>query len=124
VAGILVEARWRARRIDWVAIGVGVNVRSPAGVATAAALRPGVNRLDVLGELVPAIRAAAAGQCALTASEMEEFAGRDLAAGRQCVEPARGEVRGITAAGELLVSSDGGVRAYRDGSLTFAGASA
>ena len=81
VAGILVEARWRARRIDWVAIGVGVNVRTPRGVANGAGLAEGVQRVEVLGELVPAIRAAAAGRSVLTASELEEFKRRDIAAG-------------------------------------------
>ena len=32
LAGILIEARWRSDRIDWVAIGIGVNVREPANV--------------------------------------------------------------------------------------------
>lgn len=122
VAGILIEARWRARRIDWVAIGVGVNVRLPGGVSTSSALRPDVERLEVLAELLPAVRAAAAARSALTASELADFAVRDMAAGRACVDPAPGEVRGITAAGELLVSTVTGVRAFRDGSLTFAGA--
>ena len=121
VAGILVEARWRARRIDWVAIGVGVNLRAPGGVATAAGLDPSARRVDVLTELVPAIRAAAAGRSALTASELEEFASRDLSAGRPCIEPVAGVVRGITAAGELLVDTPSGVRSFRDGSLTLSG---
>jgi BirA family biotin operon repressor/biotin-[acetyl-CoA-carboxylase] ligase len=124
VAGILIEARWRARRVDWVAIGVGVNVREPAGVSASAALRPDVERLEVLAELLPAVRAAAAARSALTASELDEFAARDMAAGRTCIDPAPGEVRGITASGELLVSTVTGVRAFRDGSLTFAGATA
>jgi len=121
VAGILVEARWRARRIDWVAIGVGVNLRAPAGVGTAGALDPGARRVEVLAELIAAVRAAAAGRSALTASEMEEFATRDYSAGRPCIEPAAGVVRGITAAGELLVDTASGVRSFRDGSLIFTG---
>src|SRR6476659_4547957 len=75
LAGILVEARWRANRIDWVAIGIGVNVREPAGVANAASLIAGVRRVDVLAELVPAVRAAAAARGPLTASELDEVAG-------------------------------------------------
>jgi BirA family biotin operon repressor/biotin-[acetyl-CoA-carboxylase] ligase len=121
VAGILVEARWRARRVDWVAIGVGVNLRAPDGVAASAGLAPNARRIDVLAEIVPAVRAAAAGRSALTASELEEFAARDLAAGRPCVEPATGIVRGITAEGELLVDTGSGVRSFRDGSLIFSG---
>jgi BirA family biotin operon repressor/biotin-[acetyl-CoA-carboxylase] ligase len=124
LAGILVEARWRAGRVDWVAIGIGVNVREPSGVASAAALRSGVERLDVLAELVPAMRAAAAARGALTVLELEEFAMRDFAIGRTCVDPVPGQVQGITASGELLVHTATGVRAFRDGSLTLAGATA
>ena len=39
-------------------------------------------------------------------------------------DPAPGEVQGINEAGELLVNTASGVRAFRDGSLTFAGATA
>jgi len=122
LAGILVEARWRANRVDWVAIGIGVNVRPPIDVENAASLEPETTRVDVLAELVPALRAAAHARGPLSAGELEEFAARDMAAGRACVAPASGRVRGITPTGELLVDTDVGLRAFRDGSLTFAGA--
>jgi BirA family biotin operon repressor/biotin-[acetyl-CoA-carboxylase] ligase len=122
LAGILVEARWRANRIDWVAIGIGVNVRTPPDVENAASLQPATDRIDVLAELVPALRAAARARGPLSAVELEEFATRDIAAGRACITPAPGQVRGITSSGELLVDTDVGLRAFRDGSLTFAGA--
>lgn len=122
LAGILVEARWRAGRIDWVAIGLGVNVREPADVANAASLGPGADRVDVLTELVPAVRAASAARGPLTTAELEEFATRDFAAGRTCIDPTPGQVRGITPLGELLVDTVAGLRTFRDGSLTLAGA--
>jgi BirA family biotin operon repressor/biotin-[acetyl-CoA-carboxylase] ligase len=122
LAGILIEARWRANRIDWVAIGIGVNVRMPSGVASAASLVGATSRLDVLSELVPAVRSAAAARGLLTSAELAEFSERDVARGRACIEPAAGEVRGINESGELLVDTGNGVRAFRDGSLTFAGA--
>jgi BirA family biotin operon repressor/biotin-[acetyl-CoA-carboxylase] ligase len=122
VAGILIEARWRASRIDWVAIGIGVNVRMPSGVASAASLAGGTRRVDVLAELVPAVRSAVGARGQLTSAELAEFSERDVARGRTCVEPAQGEVRGINESGELLVDTGQGVRAFRDGSLTFAGA--
>ena len=122
LAGILIEARWRANRIDWVAIGIGVNVRMPSGVASAASLTDGVKRVDVLTELVPAVRSAAAARELLTSAELAEYSARDIARGRVSVEPAQGEVRGINESGELLVDTGHGVRAFRDGSLTFAGA--
>jgi BirA family biotin operon repressor/biotin-[acetyl-CoA-carboxylase] ligase len=122
LAGILVEARWRANRLDWVAIGIGVNVRAPTDVEDAASLDPHAERVDVLAELVPALRAAARARGPLSADELDEFAARDMAAGRTCVTPASGRVRGISSAGELLVDTDVGLRAFRGGSLTFAGA--
>jgi len=91
-------------------------------VVNAAGLRPGVQRVDVLAELVPAVRAAAAARGPLTTSELEQFATRDFAAGRACIDPVPGEVRGITSSGELLVDTSTGLRAFRDGSLTLAGA--
>jgi BirA family biotin operon repressor/biotin-[acetyl-CoA-carboxylase] ligase len=122
LAGILVEARWRAGCIDWVAIGIGVNVRPPSGLSGAASLRAATSRLDVLAELVPAVRAAARSRGNLSPAELEEFSSRDVAAGRPCIDPMPGHVKGISPAGELLVETPGGVRAFRDGSLTFAGA--
>ena len=122
LAGILVEARWRANRLDWVAIGIGVNVRAPTDMENAASLEVHADRVDVLAELVPALRAAAHARGPLSTGELDEFAARDMAAGRTCVAPASGRVRGITSAGELLVDTDSGLRAFRDGSLTFPGA--
>ncbi|MEA2705542.1 MAG: BirA family transcriptional regulator, partial [Gemmatimonadaceae bacterium] len=60
LAGILVEARWREQSVEWIAIGLGLNVRSPENVESAAGLEPGTVRVDVLGELIPALRSAAA----------------------------------------------------------------
>lgn len=117
LGGILVEARWREASLEWVAIGVGINVRQPENVSGAGALEPGTLRLDVLSELVPAVRVAAAVTGALTAEEIEEFNARDLARGRSCVEPARGRVVGINGAGELLVALADSVAPFRSGSL-------
>lgn len=118
VAGILVEARWREARIEWVAIGLGVNVATPSGLP-AAGLRPGTRRLDVLRALLPAIRAATLLRGALTPAELETFAARDLALGRTCIEPVPGVVEGIAADGALLVRGRYGdsVRRFHAGSL-------
>ena len=117
LAGILVEARWRDGAPDWAAVGFGLNVRVPPDQPRATALRAGVSRLEVLGELVPALRAAAFARGGLTTAELDAFARRDLARGRPCVEPAQGTVRGISAAGELLVLTPEGEVACRAGSL-------
>lgn len=117
LAGILVEARWRESSLEWVAIGVGVNVRAPEGIEGSAWLEPDTNRLDVLSELVPSVRSAATEVGPLRNDEMEEFAARDLARGRKCVTPALGRVAGITPTGELLVTLADSVATFRSGSL-------
>jgi len=117
LGGILVEARWRESAVEWVAIGMGVNVKIPESVDNAGSLEPGTDRLDVLGELIPAIRAAARGQGPLQSAEMEEFNARDLARGRNCVQPAVGRVAGISPSGELLVTLADSIVPFRSGSL-------
>jgi BirA family transcriptional regulator, biotin operon repressor / biotin---[acetyl-CoA-carboxylase] ligase len=116
LAGILIEARWRDQRPDWVAIGFGVNVLPP-GVVPGAGLTPGTRRLEVLAELVPALRAAAAARGPLAPTELEGFAARDLARGRRCRQPEAGLVLGITARGELRVAAAAGEMTFRGGSL-------
>jgi len=117
LGGILVEARWREEAVEWVAIGVGVNVRRPTNVENASSLEVGAERLDVLAELVPALRSAAAATGPLDAAEIEEFNARDIARGRICTGPARGRVAGITARGELLIVLADSVAPFRSGSL-------
>jgi BirA family transcriptional regulator, biotin operon repressor / biotin---[acetyl-CoA-carboxylase] ligase len=117
LAGVLVEARWRGPRPDWVAIGLGVNVRPPRGIPAAVGLRDGTSRIDVLASLVPALRDAAGRRGALDATELDEYAARDYARGRRCVRPARGIVAGVTSVGELAVQTATGVEHYRAGSL-------
>lgn len=117
LAGVLVEARWREQAVEWVAIGLGVNVKAPENLENAAGLEPGTERLDVLAELVPALRAAAQAGGPLDADEREEFNARDLARGRACVQPAVGRVAGITPTGELLVALADSVVPFRSGSL-------
>jgi BirA family transcriptional regulator, biotin operon repressor / biotin---[acetyl-CoA-carboxylase] ligase len=117
LAGILIEARWQDQRPLWVAIGIGINVRTPMEVATATGLRPGSSRLAVLEAVVPALRAAALIVGGLTPAEMEECRRRDIARGRRCREPAAGQVTGIGDRGELLVETADGPRVFRSGSL-------
>ena len=117
LGGILVEARWREQAVEYVAIGLGVNVKVPRNVASAAGLEEGTDRLDVLGDLVPGVLAASRATGPLKADEMEEFDARDLARGRKCIEPAVGRVAGITATGELLVALADSVGSFRSGSL-------
>lgn len=121
LAGILIEARWRDGRPEWVAIGIGINLTPPASEPNAIGLRAGVRRDDVLAAIVGPLRHAAARAGHLDAAELAAFAARDVAAGRRCREPVRGIVRGIDASGALLVdvgsAQADGLAAVRAGSL-------
>ncbi len=128
LAGVLIEARWRGARADWVAIGVGINLTPPpdapdaiglGGLDTAAdtAADAAAEAAAVLAEAVPAIRAAAFAGGPLREDELLAFASRDLARGRSVTEPARGTARGISPAGELLVETAAGLSSHRTGSL-------
>lgn len=146
LGGILVEVRWRALRPEWIALGVGINLEPPSVDGAAALDRgesdtgpsprlPGVDgdarsdergrpaRQAVLAELVPALRAAAAGRGGLTPAELEEFAARDWARGRAVVAPQRGTVAGISPAGALLIETPKGMVACASGSLILDGES-
>ena len=118
LAGILVETRWRDQRLEWAALGLGINVVAPEGVERAvSALRPGSDRVAVLSALVPALREASAMSGPLGERELESYAARDIARSRRCTEPVPGVVQGIDAHGSLLVSTATGDVAYRSGSL-------
>ena len=104
LAGVLVEARWRGARLDWLAVGVGINVEAPADVE-AAGLLPGTDRLAVLREIVPALRRAVSLPGILSATEVAQFRARDLAIGRRAAEPVAGTVAGIDADGALLIDA-------------------
>ncbi len=117
LGGILIEARWRESRVEWIAIGIGVNVVHPDDMPAAAALDGGTTRVEVLAEIVPGIREAAAATGYLTPVEMTEWNARDIARGRRCTQPARGVVEGITPAGELRVALADSIARFRSGSL-------
>ncbi|HVF39119.1 MAG TPA: biotin--[acetyl-CoA-carboxylase] ligase [Gemmatimonadaceae bacterium] len=117
LAGILIEARWRQQRLEWVAIGIGVNVTASVDMPSAAALDEGTLRVEVLCDLVPALRAAAGAEGDLTPTEIVEWDARDLARGHTCIEPGRGTVAGISPSGELLVALADSVARFRSGSL-------
>lgn len=119
LAGVLIEARWRDQRLDWVAIGVGINLSAPADVADAAHLTNASRRV-VLAELIPAVRAAASARGPLSKAELEQYSSRDFARGKRCVTPVDGVVEGIGESGELLIQTATGLQSYLSGSLEFA----
>lgn len=117
LGGILVEVRWRDSAPEWAAIGVGVNLRVPEGEPRAAGLHAGVARADVLLRMVPAIRASVGRTGPLDDAEVAAFAARDAVAGRRCVEPVRGLIRGIDPSGGLAVDIGSQIAIIRAGSL-------
>lgn len=119
LGGILVEARWRHQRPEWVAIGIGINVKPPS-IERTAGLAHGASRIDILSALIPAVRAAARRAGGLTREDLDAFAQRDLARGRTVIEPVRGRAQGVSPDGALLVETTEGLVACATGSLVFA----
>lgn len=121
VAGILVEARWRDASVDWVAIGIGINLEVPTAYPDAAAVRAGTKRSVVLHAVLPLLRRAVARHGPLTADERVTWESRDLAQGRRISQPRIGRVIGINADGALLVATDANHagEAVHAGSLVF-----
>ena len=120
LAGILVEARWRGLDLDWLAVGVGLNVVTPTGQPDAIGLEgTGVDRTAALFALVPAIRRAVHREGRLSDDELRRFAQRDFGAGRLSLEPVLGRVDGLEPSGALRVSTDSGIVQIQAGSLVF-----
>jgi BirA family biotin operon repressor/biotin-[acetyl-CoA-carboxylase] ligase len=119
LAGVLVEARWRDAHPEWVAIGVGLNVRAPQELPDATGLAAECRRVDVLTALVPALRTAAAARGPLTGDELRTYSERDALAGRAVSAPVAGVVRGIAATGELRIAgADGAEHRLRQATIT------
>jgi BirA family biotin operon repressor/biotin-[acetyl-CoA-carboxylase] ligase len=117
LGGILVEARWRDIAIEWVAVGIGINVARPTGHPDAAGLQPGARRSDVLRAIFPAVLAACAAPGELTPDEMHAWADRDALRDVSLLEPAPGLARGITANGALIVETVKGKELFRRGTV-------
>jgi BirA family biotin operon repressor/biotin-[acetyl-CoA-carboxylase] ligase len=119
VGGILVEARWRGGQPDWVVVGLGLNVREVPWPGAASLDFQG-SRVEILQELIPAIRSAANATGGLTPAEQGEWRRHDWAAGRPVVSPARGVVRGVEEDGSLVVDAPSGPIRCTTGSLVLA----
>jgi BirA family transcriptional regulator, biotin operon repressor / biotin---[acetyl-CoA-carboxylase] ligase len=126
LAGILCEGRWHGDALQWLALGVGVNVCNeipPDLRARAAALReflPDVRRIDVLDRLIPGLLPLTTHQAPLTESECAAFHRRDWLHGRQIRAPLFGRARGIRSDGALLVDVGGVVTVVREGHVALA----
>ena len=121
VAGILCESRWQGDALQWLGVGVGINVANavPAELEQQAIslseLRPGVRRIDVLDVLVPALVRLTAHGAQLTEFECAAFARRDWLRGRHIRAPLAGRAAGIRPDGALLVDTGAGTTMVRDG---------
>jgi BirA family biotin operon repressor/biotin-[acetyl-CoA-carboxylase] ligase len=121
VAGILCEGRWQGDTLQWMAVGIGVNVANqvPADLdGRAIALRellPDVRRIDVLDRLIPPLVRLTAHGAQLTEFECTAFARRDWLRGRQIRTPISGRAAGIRPDGALLVDTGSGTTMVREG---------
>jgi BirA family transcriptional regulator, biotin operon repressor / biotin---[acetyl-CoA-carboxylase] ligase len=126
LAGILCEGRWHGEALQWLGLGVGINVCNPIPreVANRAVALvewlPAVRRLDVLDRLVPALASLASGAPALSERECSAFAARDWLRGRQLRAPAVGRAQGVRPDGALLVDLGAGTIALREGHVELA----
>ncbi|HUK19926.1 MAG TPA: biotin--[acetyl-CoA-carboxylase] ligase [Gemmatimonadales bacterium] len=121
IAGVLSEGRWQGNMLQWLAVGIGINVWNdipPQLAHRAVSLReflPDIRRLDVLDRLVPGITAIGASAPHLSESESRAFAERDWLRGRVLRAPVAGRASGIRGDGALLVESGGAITPVLDG---------
>jgi len=121
IAGILCEGRWQGESLQWLGVGIGVNVANEipqdlAGRAIALTeLLPEIRRIDVLDRLVPALVPLTRHHVSLTESECTAFARRDWLRGRRLRAPIAGRAAGIRPDGALLVDTEAGSGVVREG---------
>ena len=126
LAGILCESRWQGEALQWIAVGLGVNLGNelpPELGARAVALRevaPAVRRIDLLDRLVPALARIGGPGAFLAEAECAAFAARDWLHGRMLRSPAAGLARGIRPDGALLVDAGAGTVGVREGHVELA----
>lgn len=121
LAGVLSEGRWQGDVLQWLAVGLGVNVANeipPSLRGTAIALAeviPDVRPLDVLDRLVSPITRITLSSARLSDAECEAFAARDWLRDRELRQPIPGWARGLRADGALLVHGAEGMTAVWEG---------
>ena len=123
LAGVLCEGRWQGDRLQWLAIGLGVNVLNeiPAELGDAAialsAIVPRVRLLDVLDRLVPPLTRLDTAADRLSEQECAAFAARDWLRDRPLRGPVQGLARGVRPDGALLVERDQELAIVREGHI-------
>ena len=126
LAGVLCEGRWQGDTLQWLAVGIGMNVINeipPELRGSAIALRdrlPGVRRLDVLDRLVPPLGRLGAGGERLSEAECDAFAARDWLRDRMLRAPAAGRAAGVRPDGALIVQGVESMLPVREGHVELA----
>jgi BirA family biotin operon repressor/biotin-[acetyl-CoA-carboxylase] ligase len=126
LAGVLCEGRWQGDTLQWLAIGIGVNVANqiPASIVGSAValaeLVPGVRRLDVLDRLVPPLPGLLTHSIHLTQAECDAFAARDWLRDRVLVQPVAGRAAGVRPDGSLVVETSVTATSVREGHIELA----
>ncbi len=128
LAGVLSEARWAGTSLQWVVVGIGLNVSNPlprelAGQATRLLdWDPSVTVDPLVAPVVACVSEATRDAGPLTTAELNAFAVRDVLTGRRMRAPVIGTADGITPTGALRVRSDSGpVHEILGGVVTTAG---
>ena len=114
VGGLLAEARWQGDRLQWVAIGLGLNVRNPipeelAGRATSLGAYCSETTVEALAE--PIARALASVDLdapELSIEELSAYATRDWLLDRPVTAPVEGTGAGVGRDGRLTVQDPAG----------------
>lgn len=125
LAGILCEARWHGNRIEWITVGIGMNVHGPLPGEIAASAIPldaivsGITRVDVLERLVPRL-CTLPDAAELTPVEQRSYERYDWLLGKELIEPLRGRVQGVDGRGALIVATPQGVQRVAGGHVVAA----
>ncbi len=119
LAGILAEARWRGTQLEWIVVGVGVNLQNAGTEPAAASLGSSVAPSAVLVDVVCAVLSASLIAGELSDRELAAFSRRDLALGREVTSPLPGSVVGIDSRGGIRLRTATGERVAVSGSLIF-----
>jgi len=120
--GILCEGRWSRDHLQWMAIGIGVNIHGPMPeelVASAVAVdevQPSVSRVGLLERLIPLLHDLP-DLPQLTEAELRTFRMHDWLAERAIGAPVSGRARGIDAEGAFLIETGAGVQRILGGSI-------
>ncbi len=114
VGGVLAEARWQGDRLQWVAIGLGLNVANPippelAGRAASLSECCTETTIEALaGPIARVLCALDLATPALTPEEVAEYASRDWLLGRAVDTPILGTGAGVGRDGRLELRDGAG----------------